>query len=132
MALIPTVGSKVGRCLSFISFLLVNLTDCITKLLHQGGGGFVYVANDLDTRAEIVLKLIQLGPKGSESRSSLKEMIEKEIKIGLIIAKECEFLVSYLEIFESEDYFCIKMEYYSLGDLQHQLDIGRIFTEKVK
>jgi hypothetical protein len=75
--------------------------------------------------------MILLGPKGGESRSALKKLIEREIKIGLVIAKESEFLVSYLEIFESEDYFCIKMEYCILGDLQHQLDIGRVFTEKV-
>jgi serine/threonine protein kinase len=131
MALIPAVGSKVGRCLSFISFLLVISADCITKVLRRGGGGFVYVANDLDTQAEIVLKLIQLGPKGSESRSDNKKLIEREMKIGLIIAKESEFLVSYLEIFETEDCFCIKMEYCVLGDLQHQFDIGRVFTEKV-
>jgi serine/threonine protein kinase len=111
--------------------LLVNSTDYITRLLHEGGGGFVYVANDLDKQAEIVLKLIQLGPKGNESRSALKKLIEREMKIGLIIAKESEFLVSYLEIFESEDYFCIKMEYCSLGDLQHQLDVGKVFAEKV-
>jgi hypothetical protein len=100
-------------------------------LLHQGGEGYAFVANDPDTHAEIVLKLIQLGPKGSESRRLRERSIEKEIKIGLVIAKECEFLVSYWEIFECEDYFCIKMEYCSLGDLQHQLDIGRVFTEKV-
>jgi serine/threonine protein kinase len=131
MTLVPTVGSRVGRCLSFLSFLLVNSTDCITKLLHQGGGGFVSVANDVDTQAEVVLKLLLLGPKGSESRSAHKKLIEREMRIGLIIAKESEFLVSYLEIFETEDFFCIKMEYCSLGDLQHQLDIGRVFTEKV-
>jgi serine/threonine protein kinase len=117
-------------CLCFLS-VCKNSTDCITKLLHQGGGGFVYVAKDLLSQTEIVLKLIQLGPKGSESRSTLKKLIESEMKIGLMIAKKSEFLVSYLEIFESGDYFCIKMEYCSLGDLQHQMDIGRIFTEKV-
>jgi serine/threonine protein kinase len=131
MTSIATVGSKVGRCLSFLSFLLVISADCITKILHQGGGGFVYVAKDSDTQAEVVLKLILLGPKGSESRSANKKLIEREMKIGLIFAKESEFLVSYLEIFESEDYFCIKMEYCILGDLQHQLDNSRVFTEKV-
>jgi hypothetical protein len=80
---------------------------------------------------EVVLKMIPLGPSGSEIRSSHEKMIRKEIDIGLIIAKKCRYLVSYSEVFEWMDFFCIKMEYYSIGDLQHQFDSGRVFTEEV-
>jgi hypothetical protein len=86
---------------------------------------------DSGTDREIVIKLIGLGDKGSEWGSTHEKMIEKEIKIGLMIAKESKFVVSYLDIFEWEDYFCIKMEYCILGDLEHQLNLGKIFTEEV-
>jgi hypothetical protein len=100
-------------------------------LLPQGGGGFVFVAKDSEVDEEIVLKLIQLGPKGNESRESYRKALEKEMRIGLIIANECKFLVSYSDIFGYGDYFCIKMEYCVLGDLRHQLDAGKVFTEDV-
>jgi serine/threonine protein kinase len=58
-------------------------------------------------------------------------MIEKEMKVGLTVAKESKFLISYSEIFEWGDYFCIKMEYCNGGDLQSVLDEGKIFTEEV-
>jgi hypothetical protein len=53
------------------------------------------------------------------------------MKVGMIVAKECDYLVSYSEIFEWGDYFCIKMEYCSKGDIQSELDKGRVFTEEV-
>jgi serine/threonine protein kinase len=107
------------------------VSDVITKLLGQGGGGYAFVADDPDLHMEVVLKMIPLGPVGSEIRSSHERMVRREIDIGLIIAKKSRYLVSYTETFEWENYFCIKMEYCKLGDLQHQLDNGRIFTEKV-
>jgi serine/threonine protein kinase len=106
--------------------------DLTKKALGQGGSGFVFVAEDGDDKIEIALKLIPLGPKGSEEREMNQKEIEKEMKIGMIVAKESPFLVSYSEIFEWGDYFCIKMEYCQLGDLQTQIDKKRIFTELVK
>jgi serine/threonine protein kinase len=103
----------------------------ITKLLHQGGGGYAFVADDPDLHMEVVLKMIPLGPVGSEARSSHEKMIKREIDIGLFIAKKSRYLVSYAETFEWVDYFCIKMEYCRLGDLQHQFDSGRVFTDEV-
>jgi hypothetical protein len=132
---IPSVMAKVGRCMAaFSSFFLfschVFFSDLITKLLHQGGGGFAFVADDPDLRVEVVLKMIPLGPLGSEVRSSHEKMIRREIDIGLIIAKKCRNLVSYAETFEWMDYFCIKMEYCRLGDLQQQFDSGRVFKKE--
>jgi hypothetical protein len=83
------------------------------------------VANDPDDNIDIVLKMIQLGPKDSESRSSHQKMIEKEIKVGMIVAKECNY------IFEWGDFFCIKMEYCINGDIEESLSKGRIFSEIV-
>jgi hypothetical protein len=37
-----------------------------------------------------------------------------------------------MEVFEWGDYFCIKMEYCILGDVQQQLDNGKIFKEEVE
>jgi serine/threonine protein kinase len=109
---------------------LLNIV-CITKLLTQGGGGFAFVAKDAEVDEEVVLKLIQLGPKGNESRKTFQKELEREMKIGLIIASQCKFLISYSEIFEYGDYFCIRMEYCVLGDLKHQLDSGKVFAEEV-
>jgi serine/threonine protein kinase len=80
---------------------------------------------------EAVLKLIALGMKNSKTREINKKAIEKEIQIGMIVAKESPHLVSYSEVFEWQDYFCIKMEYCKMGDLQNQLNQNRIFTEEV-
>jgi serine/threonine protein kinase len=102
----------------------------ITKLLHQGGGGYAFVADDPDLHVEVVLKMIPLGPVGSETRIENEKKIKRDIDIGLFIAKKSKHLVSYDEAFEWVDYFCIKMEYCRLGDLQRQLDSGRTFTEK--
>jgi serine/threonine protein kinase len=105
--------------------------DLIKKELIHGGSGFAFVVDDPDLHLEFVLKLIMLGSKKSVSRTKNQKMIEKEMKVGMIVAKECSHLVSYSEIFEWGDYFCIKMEYCEMGDLQNQLDQNRIFTEEV-
>jgi hypothetical protein len=75
---------------------------------------------------------MQLGRKGTESRELNKKLIERDIKVGLLIAKECRYLILYSEVFEWGDYFCIKMEYCILGDIQQQLDNGKIFREEVE
>jgi serine/threonine protein kinase len=90
-----------------------------------------FVVDDPDLHIEVVLKLIQLSPQGSEFRSKHQKIIEKEMKVGLIIAKENKHLVEYSEVFEWGDYFCIKMEYCEVGDIQSSLDKGRMFTEEV-
>jgi serine/threonine protein kinase len=117
----------------FVFFIQFSLcfVDQITKLLEEGGGGYVFVADDPDLRMEVVLKMIPLGPEGGKRRTSHEKMIKREMEIGLIIAKKSRYLVSYTETFDWVDYFCIKMEYCRLGDLQHQFDSGRVFTEEV-
>jgi hypothetical protein len=87
--------------------------------------------NDPDENVEIVLKLIPLGSKGSDHRTEMKKIIEKEMKVGIITAEECLYLISYKETFEWGDYFCLKMEYCINGDIQKQIDNGKIFTEDV-
>jgi serine/threonine protein kinase len=105
--------------------------DIVSKQLAAGGSGLAYVATDPDLNTEIVLKLILLGPKGSASRTTNQKTIEKEIKVGMMVANECFHLVSYSEVFEWGDYFCIKMEYCKGGDLQDQIEKGHIYTEEV-
>jgi hypothetical protein len=58
-------------------------------------------------------------------------MMEKEMKVGLIVAKECKYLISYSEVFEWRDGFCIKMEYCNDGDFQSALDNKKSFTEEI-
>jgi serine/threonine protein kinase len=133
---IPSVKTKVGRCMIMLCFFVFVqfspfFVDQITKLLEQGGGGYVFVAEDPDLRVEVVLKMISLGPEGNTKRSSHEKMIKREMEIGLVIGKKTRYLVSYFETFDWVDYFCIKMEYCRLGDLQQQFDRGRVFTEVV-
>jgi serine/threonine protein kinase len=92
------------------------VSDLIKRQLSHGGGGYVFVTDDPDLHLEFVLKLIMLGPKGDATRANNQKTIEKEIKVGMIVAKESSNLVSYSEIFEWEDFFCIKMEYCSMGN----------------
>jgi serine/threonine protein kinase len=49
-----------------------------------------------------------------------------------LIAKESPHLVSYSETFEWGDYFCIKMEYCKMGDLQNYLKKKNMFSEEVQ
>jgi hypothetical protein len=129
---IPDIDTKIGKCMIVLfSQCFVFFADTLIKSLPQSGGGFVFVADDPDSHTQVVLKIIVLGPKTNETRLSRQKMITSEIAIGLFIAKECRYLVSYGEVFEWVDFFCIKMEYCSMGDLQHQFDSGRIFTEEV-
>jgi serine/threonine protein kinase len=103
----------------------------LVELLPQGGGGYVYIADDPDSHTRVVLKLISLGPKTSEMRLTHQKAINSEMTIGLVIAKESRYLVLYAEVFDWMDFYCIKMEYCSMGDLQHQFKKRRVFTEKV-
>jgi hypothetical protein len=104
--------------------------DTIKQELHHGAT-FVFVVDDPDINEDVVLKLIPLSLDGNESTKKYQKMIEKEIKVGMLISKECKYLVSYLEIFEWKNFFCIKMEYFRNRDIKFQLDNGRIFTEEV-
>jgi serine/threonine protein kinase len=93
--------------------------------------GLVYVVDDPDVGGEAVLKMIPLGAKNSEARVQNQKVIEKEIKVGILIAKEYPHLVSYSETFEWGNYFCIKMEYCKMGDLLNRLRKGHVFSEEV-
>jgi serine/threonine protein kinase len=106
--------------------------DTLIELLPQGGGGYVYIADDPDSHRCVVLKMISLGPKTSEMRLIHQKAITSEMAIGLVIAKESRYLVLYAEVFDWMDFYCIKMEYCSMGDLRHQFIKGRIFTEEVE
>jgi serine/threonine protein kinase len=106
----------------------------IKRLLAQGSSGLTFVAIDdnEENEGEVVLKMMLLGKKDSPEGDSISKKIKNEIEIGMIISKDCPFLVSYFQTFEWGEYFCIKMEYCKLGDLQDQLNSKRIFTEEVK
>jgi serine/threonine protein kinase len=133
MSTTPKKGSQIGKCLNDFQIKIFKLffIDLVKKELNHGGAGFVYVVSDPDTNLEVVLKLIHLGPNESSSRDNHKKMIEKEMKVGILVAKDSSYLISYSEIFEWGDYFCIKMEYCEKGDIQSELDKGRVFTEEV-
>jgi serine/threonine protein kinase len=106
--------------------------DSITKMLKQGGAGFTYVAKDEEADLEIVLKLIFIGINNdNETKNNKRDTISKEIELGMMISKGCDYLILYSEIFNWKNYICIKMEYCSNGDLQTELDKERIFTEEV-
>jgi serine/threonine protein kinase len=115
-----------------VSYVFEPVLDLIKKELVHGGSSLAFVVDDPDLHLAFVLKLIALGSKDSTLRTKNQKIIEKEMSVGMIVAKECSHLVSYSEIFEWGDYFCIKMEYCEMGDLQNQLDENRVFTEEVK
>jgi serine/threonine protein kinase len=114
------------------SSLFYTCLDLVRKELEHGGMGLVYVVDDPDIGGEAVLKLIPLGAKNSEARVQNHIIIEREIKVGILISKECPQLVSYSETFEWGNYFCIKMEYCKVGDLQNRLKKRHVFSEEVQ
>jgi hypothetical protein len=80
--------------------------DLIKKMLKQGGAGFTYIAKDEEADLEIVLKLIFIGTDNdNETKNKNREIINKEIEIGIMISKSCDYLISYSEIFEWKDFF---------------------------
>jgi serine/threonine protein kinase len=97
----------------------------VKEKLHYGGMGLVYVVDNHGVGGEAVLKLIPLRAKNSEARVQIQKIIER-------VAKECPQLISYLETFEWKDYFCIKMEYCKVEDLQNRLEKGYVFSEEVQ
>jgi serine/threonine protein kinase len=133
MSAVPGVNSLIGKCMYLNFFILFYVyLDLVKEELHHGGMGLAYVVDDPDVGGEAVLKLIPLGAKNSEARVQNQIIIEREIKVGILIAKECPQLVSYSETFEWGDYFCIKMEYCKVGDLQNRLKSGYVFSEEVQ
>jgi serine/threonine protein kinase len=53
--------------------------------------------------------------------SETKEIINEEV-IGMKLAKDCLYLVSYVESFEDKDSKYFIMEYFKKGDLQTLID----------
>jgi hypothetical protein len=105
--------------------LYFSFAGVIKRVLAQGSSGQTFVAteeND-ETEKEIVLKMILLrGQKGSTEREIELKKLKDDVEVGMKISKESVFLVSYLDVFESGDYLCLKMEYCELRNLQNQLD----------
>jgi serine/threonine protein kinase len=83
----------------------------------------VFVVKKLDLKGTFVLKVFH--------NKQNKQMIEKEIKIGMMVAKECPFLVSYTEIFQESECFCIVMEYCEKGDLEEFFNKENSFDQNV-
>jgi hypothetical protein len=81
----------------FFLFSFHGILQMISQKLEQGGGGYVFVADDPDSHMEVVLKMIPLGPEGSEKRSSYERMIKKEMEIELYLRKEATILFRRLE-----------------------------------
>jgi serine/threonine protein kinase len=48
-------------------------------------------------------------------------MLSEELKVGLMISKECPYLVKFKETFVEEENLYILMEYCSRGDLENRL-----------
>jgi serine/threonine protein kinase len=60
----------------------------------------------------------------------MKEL-NSEFHVGMTLCGENEFMIHYKEILEHENFKVIIMEFCSGGDLQKQLDSGKLFTEEV-
>jgi serine/threonine protein kinase len=112
---------------SFRNILYYNNIDTIKRFLHQGLGVEVYVVEDPDLNTNVVIKVFDFNTEESEI---IIKMFKKETEVGLRV-KESRYFVHYLEQFKSENYWCIKMEYCSEGDIKKQIYNGRIFTEEV-
>jgi hypothetical protein len=132
---LPRVGSWINKCL--LSFLVIIFCFCflliglINKELKCGPSGYVLVAKDADFNEDIILKLIRLNSKNNPSSALHQQKIEKEMKMRVVAGRECKHLVHYSEVFEWEDYVCVKMEYCNGGNLQDQLNFKKIFTQQV-
>jgi serine/threonine protein kinase len=103
-------------------------------LKRQIGGkslNSVFLVERQSIKEQFVMKMISIGPEGTETRKRAEREIAAEIKIGLILGQECQFLVRYLEMFYHENYCCLVMEYCELGDLQQELDSGKQYEEPV-
>jgi hypothetical protein len=83
------------------------------------------------TKELFVMKIINIGPEGSEARSKAQKEIIAETNIGLTFGHGCQFLIQYVETFYYYNFFCILMEYCELGDLQKELNSGKQYDEPV-
>jgi serine/threonine protein kinase len=94
------------------------------KLLQASATGLIYIVKEIETTFIYVMKVIVTNKEN-------RRVIQRDIKIGMNEAKGNPFLVSYIEVVEKEDCFCIFMEYLEKGNLQRQIDVGHVFEEKV-
>jgi serine/threonine protein kinase len=87
----------------------------------------VYVVEDDDLHMDVVLKLIPL----NNENEKIKEEIKEEIKVFKEAAEKSKCLVQYLEVFDWDNFHCVKMEYFSQDHIESQLNKKKTFTEEV-
>jgi serine/threonine protein kinase len=124
MTFVIKVKDKIRDCLNDI--LNIIFLDEVVKILQEGAflNNVLLVCRISSRNNLYVLKMIITNEQN-------RKLLEKEITVGMFKAKECPFLVSYLEVFEEGGNSCILMDYYEKGDLQEYVEKGNIIEEKV-
>jgi serine/threonine protein kinase len=94
------------------------------KYCLKGDRNKLFVVEEVSTKSQMVLKLLQLGVKGSVEFNRNLEAVKTAIQIWMKLGSLCKFLVHLYKFFVEDDYCCVIMEFCSGGDLE------KIFNEK--
>jgi serine/threonine protein kinase len=117
---------------AFLNYILIIFyLYLLKKLFYKKTSNFVFLVEKICSKELFVLKMIDIGDEGSDIRKESIKKTATEMNIGMSICRESIFLVHYLEMFYHENFCCLILEYCERGDLQNEIDIGKIFEESV-
>jgi hypothetical protein len=92
----------------------------VKKRLDKYLPSLVFIVEDPDLNTNFVLKLI----------THVDSMVDKEERLWMSMGQECKNLILFLEIFEWNSFYCVRMEYLYEGNLESQVNLGIVFTQQ--
>jgi hypothetical protein len=79
----------------------------------------------------MVMKVMNVGVKGTDEFKRKYKAVEAEIEVGIRLGLCCDFLVRVMEVFRDGPCCCLISEYCSGGDLQQKLNKKKQMSEFV-
>jgi serine/threonine protein kinase len=91
----------------------------------------IYLVEKQSTKELFILKMIDIGKEGTEEGIKARKDAGNEFGVGMMICQSCPFIVQYFEMFYHENFSCFIIEYCEGGDIQKQINKGKVFDESV-
>lgn len=108
-----------------INQILNNRFRITDKLSEKGGFGITYIAQDLQTKIDCVVKELRFQQNNYEK---IKELFEREAKFLQILGVNDQ-IPTFLDYFHENQQFYLVQEFIEGNPLTDELDQGNIFSE---